>query len=204
MSDERIKELKGIVGADTAFREAAVKEAALVSESLSSPEALEKLCSLYVPKIYNYVLRRVGRVHDAEDITSTVFEKVLVNMGAFDSTRASFSTWIFKIAINSINDFYRSVRRKKETPLEEAAFIEGPCSDSDLERFDLYVAMTELLGKLSTKYQEALTLRYFVDMRVSELAETLGISETAASKRVVRGLQQLEKLAMESRLREML
>lgn len=201
MADERIQDVTGIYETDAAFQVA--EEAALVREAFDSPEALEKVCSLYIPKIYNYVLRRVGRVHDAEDITSTVFEKVLNNLGTFDSTRASFSTWVFKIAINTINDYYRSAGRKKEIALEEVAFTEGPCSDSDLERIDMYLVMMELLHKLSAKYQEVLTLRYFADMRVSELAETLGISETAASKRVVRGLEQLEKLARESRLAEL-
>jgi len=204
LTDERIKELKGIVEANTGFQAGMAYEEALVGEALTSPDALEGMCGLYVPRIYNYVLRRVGRVEDAEDITSIVFEKVLLNLKTYDSDRASFSTWIFRIAINSINDFYRSARRKKETTLEEAALIDRPCTDSELERFDLYLTLTGLMQRLSVKYQEVLTLRYFGDMKVSEMAETLGISETAASKRLVRGLEQLMKLAEDSQLREFL
>ncbi|MCJ7652940.1 MAG: hypothetical protein MUO75_04455, partial [Actinobacteria bacterium] len=65
-------------------------EEALIRQAVTSPDALDELCGLYVARIYNYVLKRVGKVQDAEDITSTVFEKVLLNLESFDSRKASF------------------------------------------------------------------------------------------------------------------
>jgi RNA polymerase sigma-70 factor (ECF subfamily) len=170
-------------------------EEALVREAITSPEALEELCDLYVPRIYNFVLKRVGKVQDAEDITSTVFEKVLLNLGSFDGSKASFSTWIFRITINSVTDYYRGRARRRETSLEDSGFevlLEG---DSGVERLGSYLAVLDLLAGLPPKYQEALSLRYFGGLKVVEVAEVLGISETAASKRILRGLEELRRIA---------
>ena len=176
----------------------------LVHEASDSPEALEQLCDLYVPKIYSYVLRRVGRVEDAEDVTSTVFEKVLVNLDSYDGSKASFATWIYRIALNCITDFYRSRGRRKEDATDDSILRTRSGGDSGIERLDSYISVVELLGRLPPKYQEAVTLRYFAGMRVIEVAETLGITETAASKRILRGLDELRRLASGGPLEELM
>lgn len=169
----------------------------LVQEARDSPEALERVCDYYIPKIYGYVLKRVGRVQDAEDVTSTVFEKVLLNLGSFDGSKASFSTWIYRIATNCVTDFYRSGGRRKETPLEEVKAERRHLVDADIERVDVSMVLVELLSKLPRKYQEAIALRYFAGMKVQEVAEVLGVTESAASKRILRGLDELKRLAAE-------
>lgn len=176
----------------------------LVREALTSPEALEELCGHFVPRIYNYVLKRVGSVEDAEDITSMVFEKAIVNLASFDDSKASFSTWIYRIATNCVTDHYRSRGRKKESPLEDSAISGMAAGDAGLDRMDLYLGMLDLLQQLPPKYREALALRYFAGMRVGEVARTLGITESAASKRILRGLDELRELAGGGPLEELL
>ncbi|MBU4193705.1 MAG: sigma-70 family RNA polymerase sigma factor [Actinobacteria bacterium] len=195
MPEKRIKEPKGkekglvVIPGDGGVPDS------LVQEAQGSPEALEWICDYYIPRIYNYVLKRVGRVQDAEDVTSIVFEKVLLNLGSFDGAKASFSTWIYRIATNCVTDFYRSGGRRKEIPLEEVRAGRSHLADADIERVDLSMALVELLRELPSKYQEALALRYFAGMRVQEVAEALGITEGAASKRILRGLDELKELA---------
>ena len=176
----------------------------MVHEARTSPDALEGLCSHYAPRIYNYVLRRVGRVQDAEDITSTVFEKVIGNLRSFDESRASFSTWIYRIAANTVTDHYRSRSRKKESSLDDDVVQAGPGGEAGLERTELYIGLLELVERLPAKYREAVALRYFAEMRVQEVAETLDITESAASKRILRGLDELKRLASGGPLEELL
>ncbi len=175
-----------------------------VSEALDSTEALEELCGHYAPRIYSFILKRVGRVEDAEDLTSVVFEKVILKLDTFDESKASFSTWIYRIAMNCVTDFYRSRSRKKEAPLEDGDVAGRREGISDLERMDLHIALLDLLEQLPAKYREAVTLRYFADMRVGEVAETLGITESAASKRVLRGLEELRSRSRGGPLEELL
>ncbi|MFH1150094.1 MAG: sigma-70 family RNA polymerase sigma factor [Actinomycetota bacterium] len=177
---------------------------ALVVDALDNPEALEELCDHYAPRIHRFILKRVGNVHDAEDLTSIVFEKVLVNLDSYDSTRASFSTWIYRITLNCITDHYRRRGRRKETSLEEHVAGAVPVGDCGLEVLERQRVLLDLMDRLPPKYQQALALRYFAGMRVSEVAETLGITETAASKRVLRGLDELRGIASGSLLDEYL
>lgn len=200
----RIKEPEKENKGDARFQEDKARESLLVSEAVSSPEALEELCDLYIPKIYGYVLKRVGKVPEAEDITSTVFEKVLVNLRSFDGNKASFSTWIYRIAMNCITDYYRVRGRKKELSIEDDPSSRALTADSGLERLDTYMVLVEMLRELPSKYQEALTLRYFGGMSVLEVAEVLDISETAASKRILRGLDRLRKKADGGPIQEMI
>jgi RNA polymerase sigma-70 factor (ECF subfamily) len=176
----------------------------LVSEALTSPEALEELCDYYIPRIYNFVLRRIGAVEDAEDVTSIVFEKVILNLGSFDESRAAFSTWIYRIATNCVTDFYRSRGRRRESSLEGEANSARLAGDSGLQGADLHIALLDLLGQLAPRYREAVALRYFAGMRVQEVAETLGISESAASKRILRGLDELKRLSAGGPLDELM
>lgn len=204
MPEERINGVKAKKGSLPVSERERRLEDFLIEEASASPMALERLCDLYIPRIYGYVLKRVGKVPDAEDITSIVFEKVLLNIDTFDRTKASFSTWIYRIALNSVTDFYRVRGRKKEHSLEEIPVNPGFEEPDGIERLDTYMALVELLGELPHKYQEALTLRYFGEMSVLEVAETLRISETAASKRILRGLDKLRKLAATGPLEEFL
>lgn len=176
----------------------------LAAEALTSPEALEELCGKYAPRMYSYVLKRVGGVQDAEDVTSLVFEKVIGNLGSFDESRASFSTWIYRIATNCITDYYRSRGRRKEAPIEDELTGGVAAAGSDLERVDLHIALLDLLQQLPAKYREAIALRYFAQMRVLEVARTLNITESAASKRILRGLEELRVLSRGGPLEELL
>lgn len=195
MREERIKRPEERETRFAVIRGGFRPEDVLAKEALDSPEALEALCDLYIPKMYGYVLKRVGSVADAEDITSTVFEKVIASLSTFDSGRASFATWIYRIATNCITDFYRARGRRRETPLAEEHSGTGPGSTGGgIEELDSYMALLELIGRLPRKYQESLALRYFADMSVGEVARTLELTETAASKRILRGLEALRKM----------
>jgi len=194
MPDGRIQPKKGTGVLRVVDGQGSLPES-LVRDAATSADALERLCDHYIPKIYNFILKRVGSVPDAEDITSIVFEKVVVNLGSFDETRASFTTWIYKIAANSVTDFYRSKGRRKESSLDDDAAGAVADEGDELERADLYMVLIDLMKKLPPKYAEALSMRYFAGMRVQEVAATLGITESAASKRILRGLEGLRQLA---------
>lgn len=194
MAHERIQPKKGTAKLRVIDGQSGVS-GALVRDAMTSPAALEQICDQYIPKIYNFILKRVCNVADAEDLTSMVFEKVVTNLDTFDETKASFTTWIYRIATNSVTDFYRSRARRRESYIEDAVPGEIASEGDDLERADLYLVLRDLLAQLAPKYQEALMLRYLAGLRVQEVAVTLGITESAASKRILRGLDELKRMA---------
>jgi len=90
-------------------------------------ETFTRLYEEYMPKVFRYIHYRVGNRQLTEDLTSTVFEKALVNFKKYSREKASFSTWIFTVARNTVIDHYRTSGRRDATSLDEA--IETPTRD---------------------------------------------------------------------------
>lgn len=87
------------------------KEERMTEEKIF-PQDFEKIYSEYFPKIYNYFFYRLLSREDTEDLTADVFLKVAKNLDRFDRSKAQMKTWIYKIAQNSLVDFYRTRQRK--------------------------------------------------------------------------------------------
>src|SRR5713101_747233 len=89
--------------------------------------ALEELYLIHFDRIYSYLHVSVGNRHDAEDLTTQTFLKMLEKIGTFRWQSAPFSAWLFRIAHNLAMDHFRSHRRWQ--PEEEAP--EPPLSDAE-------------------------------------------------------------------------
>ena len=74
-------------------------------------DALEELYLLHFDRIYSYLHMSVGNRHDAEDLTTQTFLKMLESIGGSAGSRAPFSAWLFRIAHNLAMDHFRATRR---------------------------------------------------------------------------------------------
>src|SRR2546430_11308251 len=73
--------------------------------------ALEELYLIHFDRIYSYLHMSVGNRHDAEDLTTQTFLKMLESIGKFRFQAAPFSAWLFRIAHNLAMDHFRAARR---------------------------------------------------------------------------------------------
>src|SRR5215475_5528687 len=74
-------------------------------------DALEELYLIHFDRIYSYLHMSVGNRHDAEDLTTQTFLKMLESIGKFRFRSAPFSAWLFRIAHNLAMDHFRASRR---------------------------------------------------------------------------------------------
>ena len=74
-------------------------------------DAFEELYLIHFDLIYSYLHVSVGNRHDAEDLTTQTFLKMLEKMGSFRRQSAPFSAWLFRIAHNLAMDHFRARRR---------------------------------------------------------------------------------------------
>ncbi len=133
----------------------------------------------------------------AEDAAQEVFIKAYQALGQFRGT-ASFSTWLYRIAVNHCTDLLRKAARRKteswEALLEkegekiEALFSASPNVESS-ERTEL---ITKLLSNLSETSRTILVLREIQGLNYQELAETLGCTVDAVKGRLKRARQEIE------------
>src|SRR3712207_9409553 len=90
-------------------------------------EALEQLYLLHFDRVYSYLQMSVGNRHDAEDLTTQTFLKMLEAIGRFRWQSAPFSAWLFRIAHNLAMDHFRQSKRwQPEEEVPEAVGEEEP------------------------------------------------------------------------------
>jgi RNA polymerase sigma-70 factor, ECF subfamily len=157
-------------------------------------EALEALYLLHFDRIYSYLHMSVGNRHDAEDLTTQTFLKMLEAIGAFRWRSAPFSAWLFRIAHNVAIDHFRVTRRwqpEAEVPEPENG-AESSAEDVALQSIGRR-SMLALIENLSLEQQQVLILKFVFTFSNGEAGTILGKSEGAVKSLQHRALASLHK-----------
>ena len=158
----------------------------------NSREAAEQLIQAYYNEIYRFVYRQTGRKEDAMDLTQSIFIAVLRSLSSYRVERASFRTWLYRIAANKIIDARRQ-RRPPLVPLEETElpaaedFAAQVHDRAMLESIEVYVS------GLDPSEQAVFRLRIYGEKTFPEIAAALGEPEAAVKSRYYRLLGRLRK-----------
>jgi RNA polymerase sigma-70 factor, ECF subfamily len=157
-------------------------------------DALEELYLLHFDRIYSYLHMSVGNRHDAEDLTTQVFVKMLESIGKFRFRSAPFSAWLFRIAHNLAMDHFRASRRwqpEEEVP-EPDPPEESAAEEEALESIGRQ-SMLELIEGLSPEQQQVLTLKFVFNFSNGEAATILDKTEGAIKSLQHRALASLQR-----------
>jgi RNA polymerase sigma-70 factor (ECF subfamily) len=157
-------------------------------------DALEELYLLHFDRVYSYLHMSVGNRHDAEDLTTQTFLKMLEAIGRFRWRKAPFSAWLFRIAHNLAMDHFRATRRwqpEEEVP-EPNGVEESSAEEAALEAIGRR-SMLELIESLSPEQQQVLTLKFVFGFSNGEVATILGKTEGAVKSLQHRALASLQK-----------
>jgi len=156
--------------------------------------ALEELYLIHFDRIYSYLHVSVGNRHDAEDLTTQTFMKMLEAIGKFRWQSAPFSAWLFRIAHNLAMDHFRANKRWQleedvpEPEPDETTSAEAAAFES-IDR----KSMLELIEELSHEQQQVLTLKFVFNFANAEAATILGKTEGAIKSLQHRALVSLQK-----------
>src|SRR5204862_2930140 len=157
-------------------------------------EALEALYLLHFDRVYSYLHLSVGNRHDAEDLTTQTFLKMLEAIGKFRFQSAPFSAWLFRIAHNLAMDHFRAARRwQPEEEVPEPPGLEGMSAEEEALHSIGRASMLELIDGLSHEQQQVLTLKFVFNFGNGEVATILGKTEGAIKSLQHRALVSLQK-----------
>jgi RNA polymerase sigma-70 factor (ECF subfamily) len=176
-----------------------VEEKSIIEKSQNDPAHFRPLYEKYFKRIFLFVHRRVGDKSTTADITSQIFLKALTNIKKYEARGLPFSSWLFRIALNECNSFFRKTKRDRLVSLDTISvneLFEDLTAEYGLE--DLRRQLPYLLQRLSADELQLIELRYFEQRPFREVAELLGISETYAKVRVYRTLDKMKKMFMKS------
>ena len=171
-----------------------IQDAVKVGDS----SAFGQLYDYYQPMIYRFVLVKVGRREEAEDITHQVFFQAWQNIRTYRHRGHPFGSWLYRIARNQVIDHYRS--RKDDISLE-AADMEGISGQVDQPDVSLHMDMERVMGAirlLKTEYQDVVIFRFVEDLSIRETADAMHKTEGAVKLIQHRAIEELKKRINES------
>ena len=154
-----------------------------------SEAAFRQLYDHFLPKIYGYVVCRIGQRQEAEDITSTIFLKLVENIGRFKIRgEGSFAAWIFTIARNELKQYYR--RKRPEASLTQTIAVQ-PLIEKGLLQAENFQIIRMALAELSERRAEVVRLRFLGGLRNKEIAILLKLDERTVAAHISRALEDL-------------
>jgi len=171
----------------------------LAVQAKKNPCLFLALYQRHYKRVYVYHLARTGNEQDAQDLTSETFLAALDGIAAYRPERSkrsersecSFAAWLFGIAHHKLADFFHkrvpqgSLEEEDERPAADPPPEQVVVNSSDLTR------LRQVLALLPEERADALSLRFFSDLDLAEVAQVMDKSEAAVKMLIYRGLQEL-------------
>jgi len=175
------------------------KEEELVIKAQKDYSAFDKLYEYYLPRIYGYILSRVQNKEEAQDITSQTFEKAMLGLKDFEARdNIRFSSWLYRIAINNLTDYYRWAAKRKNADISDYQNKLKDEKDNQAEDFARKDEIIRNLEKISEEGRQILELKFFQDLSNEEISEILGISYSHLGVKIFRALKKLKEIIKEN------
>lgn len=155
-------------------------------------EAYRTLLERHIDRAYALALRMLRSQADAEDVTQEAFIKAWQNRESWQSGKAKFSTWLYRVIVNRCIDLHR---KPPSQCLEEIPEPEDGAEDvvSAIQRRQVYGQLDVALGRLPSQQRAALVLSYCDDLSNGEISDVMGLSVSAVESLLKRGRQKLRE-----------
>lgn len=168
----------------------------------ASMQDFEVLYNAHYDEIFNYCFRRIGEFETARDVCSQVFIKVLGSHKKFKDRGIPKIHWIYRIATNEINGYFRSKKYrpeylddlnylKKESQLTGNLNAEMEAAEQKVRAHQEFRKVQEVVKRLPLKYQEVIALRYFEELPLKDIALILNKREGTIRSLLSRGLEKI-------------
>lgn len=145
----------------------------------------KRLVNLYADMILRISYQYLKQTCDAEDICQTVFLKYITANMAFDSIEHE-KAWIIRTTINACKDHLKSAWFRRTVALEDASLVAAPAVPDSW--------LLDAMKDLPEKYRISLYLYYYEEYSAREIAEMMGVKESAVNQYLARGRRKLRTI----------
>lgn len=143
-------------------------------------EEILRLFHQFKDPVYRLALSFTGSTADAEDVTQTVFLKLMEQQP--DLTPGKERAWLFQVTVNECRSLHRRLWRRSTVSLDEALAVAAPEQRQLLEE----------VMKLKAKDRAVLYLFYYEGFSTEEIGQMLHISQSAVTTRLHRARKNLK------------
>lgn len=159
-------------------------------------ENFEKIYSLYVKDVFNFLFKLSSNYNIAEELTQETFVKAFTNLNKFEG-KCKLIVWLCQISKNLYFDYL-----KKSTRTLTTNYIENSYSDLE-DNFiiqDTANNITQLIAQISEPYQTVLIDRLYLDLSYSEISAKFNKDTNWARVTFYRGKYKLVEMIKEGEL----
>jgi len=179
-----------------------LRDAVAVARARSGDaDAYRVLVERHSRALFRLAFRMTGNQSDAEDVVQESFLRAYRQLGKFDD-RASFGTWLYRIATNCSLDLVRGRKRRSEKTAPTDPDLEdpmlnvpapGPTPERAALSGEVRERVAEAMNELSATERTAFVLRHFEGMGIDEVSRVLECQPGAAKHSVFRAVQKLRR-----------
>lgn len=149
----------------------------------------------YYRRVYRFIAYRINNHEAAEDLCSQVFERAWSKQDTFSKEKGTVEIWLFTIARNTVYDYYRGL--KKESHLSLASILDlvsnNPAPDELIVAHEENASLWKALNTLREKERNIIAMKYAAELKNTEIAKLLGISESQVGVILFRSMKKLKK-----------
>ncbi|MBL8177838.1 MAG: sigma-70 family RNA polymerase sigma factor [Bryobacterales bacterium] len=172
--------------------------AAIARARTGDGEAFRLLVEKHSRSVFRLGFRLTGNQHDAEDVVQETFLRAYRMLDRYDG-RASFHTWIYRIASNYSLDLLRGRKRMEQRkdedqlPVVETVAADEPGVDRLVYSTQVRERLTAAMEDLSEQERAAFVLRHYEGLSIDQIGETLGLADSATKNSIFRAVQKLRR-----------
>lgn len=178
------------------------EEYLLIEEAKKNPARFGLIYERYYQQIFLFVYKRLADEENTADICSQVFLKAMLSLKKYKFQGVPFSAWLYRIAINEINQFFRNTKSQRVISMEGkdlmdmAEEVEEDHSEANLQ------SLLKTFQRLSPDEIQFIELRFFEKMSFKELAAVYSITENNAKVRMYRLINKMKKLMLDLKMKQ--
>jgi RNA polymerase sigma-70 factor (ECF subfamily) len=171
-----------------------ISEQEQVTAAKINPEKFEPLYNSYYEPVFRFVYQRLDSKDTAFDITQQVFLKALLNLKKYEYRGLPFSSWLYRIALNELNQLFRKNKNERalNVDIESAAELGVEMEEESSE--EKIKVITRAVSLLPEGEMQLVEMRFFEKRSFKEIGEVLNITENNAKVRLYRVLDKLKKI----------
>lgn len=156
--------------------------------------AFNYIFEAYSKRVYNYIYYRVNCNYTAEDLMVKVFEKVMLKMESYSEEKAAFEVWLFAIARNVLNDYFRSLKRHTLFSLDvfKDLVSKQPGPEEKVIAEETNDELFKCLKTLTEKERNLIALKFGANLKNNEIAEIIGKNSSNVGVMLFRTIKKLK------------
>jgi RNA polymerase sigma-70 factor, ECF subfamily len=171
-------------------------ELEIIEKAKADPNRFTPLYNKYYKQIFLFIYRRADDEDITADLTSQVFLKAILHLPKYEFKGVPFSAWLYRIASNEINQFFRSSKASRAISMEDSGIerLQEELADDDSDEKEKEQMLMESMNHLTKEEVQYLELRFFEDRSFKEVGYILKITENNAKVKTYRILDKIKKI----------